>query len=111
MHTVFVIGGAGFMGRHVVRHLAAHGLRVIATHRPGRAPAAEPGTEWLPVDLATTDSANWPTRYDAVIYLAQSARWREFPAGADDVFRVNVAAVHRAAEHARVVGAKRFIHM
>jgi nucleoside-diphosphate-sugar epimerase len=111
MHTVFVIGGAGFMGRHVVRHLAANDLRVVATHRPGRPSAAEPGVEWLPADLAIADTAHWPTHYDAVIYLAQSARWREFPAGTDDVFRVNVAAVHRAAEHARVAGAKRFIHM
>ena len=111
MDTIFVIGGAGFMGRHVVRHLAANDLRVVATHRPGRAPTAEPSVEWLPVDLATTDTGNWPTRYEAVVYLAQSAQWREFPAGADDVFRVNVAAVHRAAEHARGAGAKCFIHM
>ncbi|HKA08447.1 MAG TPA: NAD(P)-dependent oxidoreductase [Gemmataceae bacterium] len=111
MDTVFVIGGAGFMGRHVVRHLVAHRLRVVATYRPGRAPAAEPRVEWLPADLATADTANWPKRVDALVYLAQSARWREFPVGAEDVFRVHVAAVHRAAEHARAAGAKRFIHM
>jgi UDP-glucose 4-epimerase len=111
MNTVFVIGGAGFMGRHVVRHLTAHGLRVVATHRPGSAPSAEPGIEWLPADLAIADTTNWPTRYDALVYLAQSARWRDVPAGADDVFRVNVAAVHRAAEHARIAGTRRFVHM
>jgi nucleoside-diphosphate-sugar epimerase len=112
MHTAFVIGGAGFIGRHLVRHLTAHGLRVLATCRPGATPPSMPGVEWLPSDLAAADpTADWPRRYDAVIYLAQSARWRDFPAGADDVVRVNVTEVQRAADHARQVGARRFVHL
>ena len=55
MHTVFVIGGAGFMGQHLVRYLAAQRHRVIATFRPGSVPAAVPGVEWLPADLATAE--------------------------------------------------------
>ena len=111
MSTVFVIGGAGFVGRRLVRRLADHGVRVIATCRAGAENPAIANVEWLPCDLAAGDVArNWPSRYDAVVYLAQSSRWREFPAGAEDVFQVNVAALHRAAEHARQAGAKRFIH-
>jgi UDP-glucose 4-epimerase len=111
MSTVFVIGANGFVGRHLVRHLAAHGVRVFATARPGATPQAIANIDWVFADLATGKMSNWPKTYDAIVYLAQSARWREFPGGADDVFRVNVAGVHRAAEHARSVGAKRFIHM
>jgi nucleoside-diphosphate-sugar epimerase len=112
MQTSFVIGGAGFIGRHLVRHLAANGLRVLATCRPGTAVPSVDGVEWVPSDLAAADpTAAWPTRYGALIYLAQSARWRDFPAGADDVVRVNVIAVQRAAEHARQAAARRFIHM
>jgi len=111
MDTIFVIGGGGFVGRHVVRHLAGNGLRVVATSRPGSSPPPATGVEWLPNDLTLDDTATWPVRYDAVVYLAQSSRWREFPLGADDVVRVNVAAVQRAAEHARSAGAKRFVHM
>lgn len=112
METAFVIGGAGFVGRHLVRHLAAHGLRVAATCRAGSASPPVPGVEWVPSDLSAADpSAHWPARYDVVVYLAQSARWRDFPVGADDVFRVNVCALHRAADHARDAGARRFVHL
>lgn len=111
MGTVFVIGGAGFVGRHLVRHLASHGLRVVATCRPGSEPTPSAGVEWLACDLTRGDmTARWPKQYDSSIYLAQSSRWREFPAGADDIFHVNLTALHHAAEHARTAGAERFIH-
>lgn len=111
MKTVFVIGAGGFVGRHLVRHLAANGTRVIATTRPGGTPSDSPGCKWIASDLVSGDTSNWPARYDALIYLAQSAKWREFPAGAEDVRHVNVDSLLRAAEHARAAGAKRFLHM
>jgi UDP-glucose 4-epimerase len=111
MGTVFVIGGAGFVGRHLVRHLASNGSRVVATYRPGAAPTAFAGVDWLACDLAHGDmTARWPKQYDSLIYLAQSSRWREFPAGAADILHVNLTALHRAVEHARTAGAKQFIH-
>jgi len=111
MDTVFVIGAGGFVGRHVVRHLASHGLRVVAATRAGSNPPPVDGVEWVAAELDSENASTWPARYDAVVYLAQSGRWREFPLGADDVVRVNVAAVQRAADHARSAGGKRFIHM
>jgi nucleoside-diphosphate-sugar epimerase len=112
MDTAFVIGGAGFVGRHLVRHLAAHGLRMLATCRPEAAVPTVPGVEWVPSDLASADpTRGWPRRYDAVVYLAQSAKWRDFPAAADDIVRVNIGALQQAAEHARQVGAGRLVHL
>jgi nucleoside-diphosphate-sugar epimerase len=112
METAFVIGGGGFIGRHLVRHLAAHGLRVVATFRPGAAAPTAPDVEWVQSDLASEDAThNWPCRYDAVVYLAQAARWRDFPAAASDIVHVNVCALQQAAEHARHAGANRFVHL
>jgi len=111
MKTVFVIGAGGFVGRHLVRHLSANGMRVLATSRPGKVLSDHSEIEWIATDLASGNTSNWPARYDALIYLAQSAKWRDFPTGAADVVRVNLDAVIHAADHARVAGAKRFIHM
>ena len=112
MDTALVIGGAGFVGQHLVRHLALYGLRVHATCRPGSAVPSIAGVEWVPSDLAAADPTDhWPRRFDTIVYLAQSARWRDFPDAADDIVRVNVTALHRSAEHARKSGAKRFVHM
>jgi UDP-glucose 4-epimerase len=111
MGTVFVIGGAGFVGRHLVQHLVSHRARVLATCRPGSEPPTITGVEWLACDLTSDDIADrWPKQYDSLIYLAQSSRWRDFPAGSADIFRINLGALHSAAEHARMIGAKRFIH-
>lgn len=111
MGTVLVVGGAGFVGRHLVRHLAAHGMRVVATTRSGSKLPSIADVDWVECDLASDDvTSKWPSRYESLIYLAQSSRWREFPAAASDIFRVNMFALHQATEHARNAGAKRLIH-
>ncbi len=108
--TVLVIGAAGFVGRHAIRHLVAEGHAVFATHIPGEAPQAVGGVKWIPSDLAMEGfSRDWPQRCDSVICLAQSQSWRVFPDGAPDVFRVNVAATYEAIEYARRAGSHHFV--
>jgi UDP-glucose 4-epimerase len=112
METVFVVGGTGFIGRHLTRHLVAQGQRVFATYRPESVSPNVPGVNWRPCDLIDVEpTRSWPERYDASVYLAQSAQWRDFPNAADDVVRVNLSALQVAAEHARRAGARRFVHM
>jgi nucleoside-diphosphate-sugar epimerase len=48
---------------------------------------------WIDADLSQgLDPAILPAQADALIHLAQSDSYRDFPAGAADVFRVNVEA-------------------
>jgi nucleoside-diphosphate-sugar epimerase len=68
------------------------------------------GVEWITHDLVKPlATAPLPDRIDAVIHLAQSRRYREFPEGASDVFDVNTRSTLELLEYARRAGARSFV--
>ena len=72
---------------------------------------ARPHVQHLVCDLATDYFVDGlPSRIDAVVHLAQSRRFREFPAGAADVLAVNVIATERLARYAASAGASHFVY-
>lgn len=107
--TVLLTGATGFIGRHLLARLAAdHDVVALARGEPP-ARLAEHAT-WVRGDLAAgLDTAALPARVDAVVHLAQSDRYREFPAGVGDVVALNVDAVAALADYARAAGASRFV--
>jgi nucleoside-diphosphate-sugar epimerase len=108
---LLVTGGTGFTGRELLRALAARGDTVYAVHRPeGPTPDLSAGVEPIAQDLAAPLGPALPERVDAVVHLAQSRRYREFPDGAGDVFEVNAAATARLLEWACTAGADRFVY-
>jgi nucleoside-diphosphate-sugar epimerase len=108
---LLVTGGTGFTGRALLRFLADRGDHVYALHRPGGvAPEALPGVEPIAQDLAAPLDPGLPEAVDAVVHLAQSPRYREFPDGAVDVFEVNSVATVRLLDWARRAGAKSFVY-
>lgn len=112
MTSVLVVGGAGFIGTHLLRRIGDDGGAVFATCRKRSGVESLPGVTWVETDVTSPGAAaRWPKSCDTVIYLAQSRQWRAFPDGAHDTFQVNVAAVVAAAEYARMAGAKRFIYL
>jgi nucleoside-diphosphate-sugar epimerase len=102
-------GGSGFIGRNFLARLdAGHDVFVLGRS----APTAESGArvEWIEHDLARPlQGVVLPERIDAVVHLAQSRRYREFPDGAPDVFAINVRTTFELVEHARRVGATQFV--
>src|SRR5262249_48165624 len=52
---------------------------------------------------------DWPANIDAVIHLAQSRQYREFPDGAGNMFGVNLEATARLLEYARRAASRHFI--
>lgn len=107
--TVVVTGGTGFLGSALLELLAQRD-DVVALHRPGAEPPAMAGVRWLAQDLAAPLGADLPQAADAVIHLAQSRRYREFPEGVRDVFAVNAGGTVELLDYARRSGAKAFTY-
>lgn len=106
--NILITGANGLLGVHAVRQLVAQHQVHALVHSAPLEPVA--GVTYHVIDL----SGDWstqslPNALDAVIHLAQSSRFREFPAQAMDVFGVNVASTARLLDYARVSGAKHFI--
>jgi len=102
---ILLTGAAGFIGRHGLARLEAeHDLFPLVREAP------DESREWIVQDLAQPlDVTLLPERIDAVIHLAQSHRYREFPDGAEDVYAVNVNSTFQLLEYARRAGARTFV--
>jgi UDP-glucose 4-epimerase len=104
---VLVTGANGFVGRRLLEtNEAGHELVALARARG----LESPGVEWVEHDLTEPlIAARLPERVDAVVHLAQSRRYREFPEGAADVFAVNTRSTFELLEYARRAGARSFV--
>lgn len=106
---ILMTGANGLLGSHATRHLLKSGHQVHAVVHSSATPELEGSIPHV-VDLSSNWSASsLPDTIDAVIHLAQSAHFREFPEKALDVFGVNVAATARLLDYARTAGARKFI--
>jgi nucleoside-diphosphate-sugar epimerase len=102
---ILVTGAGGFIGRRLLGRLEPeHEIHAVVRRAP------DASREWIVQDLARPlDRARLPKRVDAVIHLAQSRRYREFPEGAEDVHAINVDSTLHLLEYARGAGAQSFV--
>lgn len=104
---LLVTGGSGFMAGHLLRHLRERHELYAIVREGGWRPE---GVELIEQDLtAPLREERFPDRVDAVIHLAQSRRYRDFPDGARDIHGVNVGATLELLEYARRASAKSFL--
>ncbi len=103
---ILLTGAAGFVGRRLLARLETeHEVHPLVRNPPDDRRA------WIVQDLAQPlDAGRLPSRVDAVIHLAQSRRYREFPAGAADMFAINVESTFHLLEYARGAEAQTFIY-
>ena len=81
--NILVTGATGFIGRHLLKEIAQQ-HRVYALSRRTRE-ETDGSVTWIHGDLAGPgDSLPLPGAVDAVVYLAQSKEYREFPEKALD---------------------------
>jgi UDP-glucose 4-epimerase len=105
MVKILITGASGLLGQHLLPLLNSD-HEVLSVRRLVEKPS--------PTCVSLDFSRPWtsealPKRIDVVIHLAQSARYRDFPDGAGDVFAVNLASTAQILDYARTAGAKRFI--
>jgi len=105
---IVLTGATGFIGSHLLPELAAeHDVVAVARRPPDR---AVEGVVWVEHDLTRSlAEARLPGRADAIVHLAQSKRYREFPDGADDVFAVNVRSTFELLQYATAAGVGAFV--
>ena len=65
--------------------------------------------QWIEHDLTDDLPDTVPSAIDAVVHLAQSPAYRDFPEGAPDVFAVNVASTFALLDYARRASARSFV--
>lgn len=108
MSRILITGAKGFIGSHLISRLQDHNqLFALGRHLSQR---KESPAEWIEQDLTQSlDRLCLPDRLDAIIHLAQSRHYREFPERAKDIFDVNIRGTFQLLEYARHAGVKCFI--
>lgn len=106
--NILITGATGFIGRYVGQSLAAQHSLFGVTRNPSRSI----DFHGLPVIADFSDprfTEILPKNIDCVIHLAQSASYRNFPEGAEDMLSINIDATSKLLEWARTTGVKQFI--
>lgn len=105
---ILVTGATGFLGSRLVVHLARSHEVWAVTRRPS--PAGPPRVHWLRQDLAVEAwDVALPREIDAIIHLAQSPNFRNFPESAAEIYAVAAGATMRLLDWGARAGARYFI--
>ncbi len=109
MPNILVTGATGLIGSSLLKPLATT-FKVHAISRSKENDQVANVT-WHQVDLNDDfDIKMFPTNIEAVIYLAQSEDYRDFPNKAVEIFEINTVKLLKMLDYARELGAKKFIY-
>ncbi len=106
---ILVTGAHGLLGQQVVSRLA----EVNTVWGLVRAMPSDPipGVRYIAIDLSFPwDIRILPEHLDAIVHLAQSRHFRNFPEQALEIFQVNLASTAQLLDFAWRINAERFIY-
>lgn len=106
---ILVSGATGFIGSHLVSRLETeHEVYALVRKRPPQAQLSK--AHWIEQNLSEPlDPSVLPQQLDAVLHLAQSKFYKDFPGQAKDIYGINVQSTFEFLEYARKAGVTRFI--
>jgi uncharacterized protein YbjT (DUF2867 family) len=110
LHSVFVTGATGYLGRGLVPALVARGHSVRALARPGSEARVPPGAEVAPgdaLDGASFAAAIAPA--DTLVHLVGTPHPN--PRLAAEFERVDLGSIRAAAEVARAAGVRHLVYV
>lgn len=108
MTRILLTGATGLIGSAVVARLSdQHELWCLGRTAPSTRNRAVRWTQWDLSAPGVPDSL--PNSIDAVIHLAQSDAYKDFPRRAKDIFQVNLAGTAWLLDWACAAGAKHFV--
>jgi len=110
MNNILITGGGGLLGQHVIPILKSN-YNIWSISRSER--SDDDSLKWIRCDLSgdlrELEKA-LPEKIDAVIHLAQSAHFRDFPSQARHIYNVNIASTMFLLEAAANRGCTHFIN-
>lgn len=108
MSNILITGITGLLGSHLSVELSNLGHTLYGvTRRIYNKANYEP----VLVDLSSDwEISELPTNIDVIYHLAQSDKFRDFPAGAPDVFQVNINSTAKLLDYATKSGVASFIY-
>lgn len=105
-----ITGANGLVGSQFVKNFNSD-YEIFAISRSHRKRKNNKNVYWYNLDLSKEiDDSALPEQLDAVIYLAQSEHFRDFPQHALDIFHVNTMGLLCMLEYARKSGVKTFVY-
>ena len=101
MANILITGITGLIGSHLSEELSNLGHTIYGVTRRIYSKA---NYETVLVDLASDwKISDLPTNIDVIYHLAQSDKFRDFPAGAPDVFQVNINSTAKLLDYAKKI--------
>ena len=105
--VIVITGATGLIGNSLAAAMAA----ANEVHCIARKPHRSRDVVWHAHDLAQPDGLPaLPPRPDAVVYLAQSEFFRDFPEKSGEIFQVNTASLLKLLDYARKAGCRKFVY-
>lgn len=90
--NILITGANGLLGRNLVEMLSTeHQIYAIVRTRKNIYFKCNHNITIIETDLNNLDLTVLPENIDAIYYLAQSNRFREFPDGTEDMLAINIA--------------------